>query len=417
MLHWINRNYRTFLWAFALAMAVWVSAVTSADPDETRVLTNPVPLQIVGQDPGLILNDEIPTAVEVTLRAPRSVWSLIEADPQIVQAILDLSGLSSGVHELDLQIQVDVRPVKIESVTPRTITCTLEQLATQTLPVELSMSGEAAIGYQVGEITIDPLKIAMAGAQSQVQKAQRARVSVNLSGLRENFDQIIPVEILDQNGLPVDGITISPELVRVSMPVSQQGGYRDVAVKVIVTGRVASGYRLTDISVFPPIVTVFAGNTQLVNALPGVVETQPLDLQNAQEDINTRLALNLPEGISIVGDQTVLIQAGISPIESSVTLAGERVEIIGLGSGLTAQVSPTTVDVIVSGPLPLLDTLTRQDVRVTVDLSGLGVGTHQITPRVEVLISNVVVESILPNTIEVVISPIGIPTITVTPTP
>ena len=417
MLHWINRNYRTFLWAFALAMAVWVSAVTSADPDETRVLTNPVPLQIVGQDPGLILNEEIPTAVEVTLRAPRSVWSLIEADPQIVQAILDLSGLSSGVHELDLQIQVDVRPVKIESVTPRTITCTLEQLATQTLPVELSMSGEAAIGYQVGEITIDPLKIAMAGAQSQVQKVQRARVSVNLSGLRENFDQIIPVEILDQNGLPVDGITISPELVRVSMPVSQQGGYRDVAVKVIVTGRVASGYRLTDISVFPPIVTVFAGNTQLVNALPGVVETQPLDLQNAQEDINTRLALNLPEGISIVGDQTVLIQAGISPIESSVTLAGERVEIIGLGSGLTAQVSPTTVDVIVSGPLPLLDTLTRQDVRVTVDLSGLGVGTHQITPRVEVLISNVVVESILPNTIEVVISPIGIPTITVTPTP
>ncbi len=417
MLHWFNRNYRTFLWAFALAMAVWVSAVTSADPDETRVLTNPVPLQIVGQDPGLILNDEIPTTVEVTLRAPRSVWSLIEADPQTVQAILDLSGLSSGVHELDLQIQVDVRPVKIESVTPRTITCTLEQLATQTLPVELSMSGEAAIGYQVGEITIDPLKIAMAGAQSQVQKVQRARVSVNLSGLRENFDQIIPVEILDQNGLPVDGITISPELVRVSMPVSQQGGYRDVAVKVIVTGRVASGYRLTDISVFPPIVTVFAGNTQLVNALPGVVETQPLDLQNAQEDINTRLALNLPEGISIVGDQTVLIQAGISPIESSVTLAGERVEIIGLGSGLTAQVSPTTVDVIVSGPLPLLDTLTRQDVRVTVDLSGLGVGTHQITPRVEVLISNVVVESILPNTIEVVISPIGIPTITVTPTP
>ena len=417
MLHWINRNYRTFLWAFALAMAVWVSAVTSADPDETRVLTNPVPLQIVGQDPGLILNDEIPTAVEVTLRAPRSVWSLIEADPQIVQAILDLSGLSSGVHELDLQIQVDVRPVKIESVTPRTITCTLEQLATQTLPVELSMSGEAAIGYQVGEINVDPLKIAMAGAQSQVQKVQRARVSVNLSGLRENFDQVIPVEILDQNGLPVDGITISPELVRVSMPVSQQGGYRDVAVKVIVTGRVASGYRLTDISVFPPIVTVFAGNTQLVNALPGVVETQPLDLQNAQEDINTRLALNLPEGISIVGDQTVLIQAGISPIESSVTLAGERVEIIGLGSGLTAQVSPTTVDVIVSGPLPLLDTLTRQDVRVTVDLSGLGVGTHQITPRVEVLISNVVVESILPNTIEVVISPIGIPTITVTPTP
>ncbi len=32
---------------------------------------------------------------------------------------------------------------------------------------------------------------------------------------------------------------------------------------------------------------------------------------------------NLPEGVSIVGEQTVLVQAGVSPIESSVTLAGE----------------------------------------------------------------------------------------------
>jgi YbbR domain-containing protein len=417
MLRWISENYRTLLWAFALALAVWISAVTSADPDETRALTSPVPLQIVGQDPGLVLNTDIPKAVEVTLRAPRSVWNLIEADPKIVKAILDLSGLSSGVHELDLQIQVDARPVQIETVTPHAINFTLEPLSTQTLPVDLSLNGEAAVGYQVGKVNIDPVKVVVAGAQSQVQKVKRARVSVNMSGIRENFDQTISVEILDENGKHVDGVTVSPESIHITMPVSQQGGYRDVAVKVVVVGRVASGYRLTDISVFPPIVTVFAGNSQLVNALPGVVETQPLDLQNAQENINSRLALNLPEGISIVGEQTVLIQAGVSPIESSITLAGEHVEIIGIGTGLSAQVSPTTVDVIVSGPLPLLDTLTRQDVRVTVDLSGLGAGTHQVAPKVEVLISNVVVESILPNTIEVVISPGGTPTVIVTPTP
>lgn len=147
----------------------------------------------------------------------------------------------------------------------------------------------------------------------------------------------------------MEGITVSPEFIHVTMPVSEQGGYRDVAVKVIVTGRVASGYRLTDIWHSAHCDCVCRQFSELVNTLPGVVETQPLDLQNAQEDINTRLALNLPEGISIVGDQTVLIQAGVSPIQSSITLAGERVEITGLSSGLTAQVSPTTVDVIVSG--------------------------------------------------------------------
>jgi YbbR domain-containing protein len=412
MFHWISKNYLTFLWAFALSVAVWVAAVTSADPDETRLLSSPVPIQIVGQDPSLVISSSIPTNVDITLRAPRSVWDVIDADPKAVQAILDLSGLSSGEHTLNLQIQIGARPVQIVSVSPSTITLIMEPLAALSFNVDLSISGEAAIGYQAGDAKLEPVKVTVSGAQSLVQKVARARVSINLNGIREDFDQTLSVEILDNNGLRVDGVTVSPASVHISLPVSQQGGYRDVAVKVLVTGRVASGYHLTDISVFPPVVTVFASNPELVKSLPGVVETQPLELQSAKEDISTRIALNLPEGISIVGEQTVLIEAGISPVESSVTLAGEKVEIINLRDGLSAQVSPPTVDVIVSGPLPLLDTLTRQDVRVTVDLNGLESGTHQVVAKVEVLIKDVVVESILPNTIEVVVARIGTPTAT-----
>ncbi len=415
MFRWLSANYRTFLWALALAISVWVAAVTAADPDETRTLPAAIPVEIIGQDPSLVVNSEMPKTVEVTLRAPRSVWNLVEANPSLARAILDFSGLSSGEHTVELQVQLNARPVQILSVAPNSVTFILEPLATQTLNVDVSLAGEAAIGYQIGEVVIEPVQIVVAGAQSQVQKVTRARVLVNLDGIRENVDQTLRVEVLDENGQRVNGITVSPESIHVTLPVSQQGGYRDVAVKVITTGRVASGYRLTDISVFPPVVTVYATDPELVSSLPGVLETQPLELQNAQDDINTRIALNLPAGVSIVGEQTVLIQAGVSPIESSITLGGERVEIIGLTSGLTAQVSPSTVDVIVSGPLPLLDTITRQDVRVTVDLTGLGPGTHQITPKVEVLISDVVVESILPNTIEVVITVSGAPTITPTP--
>ena len=415
MFRWIAENYRTFLWALALSVAVWVAAVTSADPDETRTLSSAVPVQIIGQDPSLVIGGEIPTAVEVTLRAPRSVWNLIDADSKTVQAILDISGLSSGEHSLDLQIQINARPVQIISVSPRTITFTLETLVSQTHKIDITISGETAIGYQTGVVSLEPREVVIAGAQSQVQRVKRARVSLNLNGIREKIDQTLPIEVLDENGQKVTGVTVSPDTVHVTLPVSQQGGYRDVAVKVVVMGRVASGYHLTDISVFPPIVTVFATDPELVNALPGVVETQPLELQSAKEDISTRVALNLPEGISIVGEQTVLIQAGISPIESSVTLAGEKVEITNLGAGLSALVSPATVDVIVSGPLPLLDTLTRQDVRVTVDLSGLEAGTHQVIAKVEVLIADVVVESILPNTIEVVITPGALPTATSMP--
>ncbi|MCQ3938814.1 MAG: hypothetical protein DPW18_17475 [Chloroflexi bacterium] len=417
MLRWVADNYRTFLWAFALAVAVWISAVTSADPDETRTLPSPVPVQIIGQASNLVLSSEIPTEVEVTLRAPRSVWSLIEDDPGLVRAILDLSSMSSGEHVVELQIQIDPRPVQIVSVSPRTIAFTLEPLMTKSFDVDLSISGEAAVGYQVGEASLEPVEVVVAGAQSQVQKVTRARISVDLNGIRENFDQTLKVEVLDDKGQIVEGVTVSPDEVHVTLPVSQQGGYRDVAVKVTIIGRVASGYRLTDLSVFPPVVTVYSADPELVGNLPGVVETQPLDLQNAQDDINTRLSLNLPPGVSIIGEQTVLVQAGVSPIEGSVTMAGEIIEVTGLANGLTAQVSPISVDVILSGPLPLLDTLTRQSVRATVDLSGLSAGTYQVTPKVEILISNIIVESILPNTIEVVITELDTANPVPSPTP
>jgi YbbR domain-containing protein len=415
MLRWISQNYRTFLWSLALSMAVWMAAVTSADPDETRVLSSPIPVQIVGQDPGLVIRGDIPENVQLTLRAPSSVWNLINGDVTIVKAVLDLSGLSEGEHNAELQIQIDARPVQIVAVAPQAIEFNLEPLATRTLNVGLSLSGEAAIGYQIGDPDLQPATVIISGAQSQVHLATRARVVLNLNRIRENVDQDLLVEVLDENGQAVNGITVSPSSIGVRIPVIQQGGYRDVAVKVVTTGRVASGYRLTDLSVFPPVVTVFSTDPQRVNDLPGILETQPLDLQNAQNDISTRLGLGLPAGVSIVGEQTVLIQAGVSPIESSITLAGEKVEIIGLSSKMTAQVSPQTVDVIVSGPLPILDTLTRQDVRVTVDLTGLESGVQQVTPAVEVLIADVVVQSILPNTIEVVITVLGAPTVAPTP--
>ena len=410
MIRWIANSYRTFLWAFALALAVWISSVTSADPDQTRTLPGHVSVDVIGQSPDLVFSEPIAKDVEVVLRAPASVWKLIEADPQVVRAILDISGLSAGEHTLNLQIQVNARPAQVVSVSPGTFTFTLEPLIRKVLDVDLRISGEAAVGYQVGEISLEPMTVTVSGAQSRVDEVKRARVSIDLNRIREDFDQSVKVEALDERGTLVGGVSISPETLLVTIPISQQGGYRDVAVKVITLGRVASGYRLTDISVSPPVVTIYSDDPALVNSLPGVLETQPLDLQNAQDDITTRLKLSLPAGISIIGEQTVLVQAGVSPIESSVTLSGQRIEIVGLGDDLNVQVSPTNVDIILSGPLPILDTLTRQSVRVTVDLTGLETGTYQLAPLVEVLVANIAAESILPNTIEVTLMPLELST-------
>ena len=399
----LGKNLRSLAWALILGLSVWIAAVTAADPDEVRTMASPVALEVVGQDPSLVTTAELPKEVRLTVRAPQSVWDQLAASPDSVRAILDLSGVEAGEHRVSPQIQIEARPARVVTVNPAAFSIRLEPLESRSLALQTTLSGQTAVGYQAGELKLEPQEVAVSGPASRVSLATQARVVVSLAGIRESIDQDYPVEVLDQNNTVVPGVTIQPAAVHVTMPVIRQGGFRDMAVKVVVRGQVEAGYRLDSISVFPPVVTVYSSDADLVSRLPGVVETQPLELNSASSNLNLRVPLVLPGGVSVVGQQTVLIQAGISPIQSSFTLNGQQVDIKGLPDGMEAHVSPATVDVILSGPIPILDTLRPQDVQVIVDVTNLAPGSYQLTPTVQILASNVDVESVNPGAVEVVL--------------
>ena len=403
MLNWLISNLKTFLLACIMAVAVWVSAVTAADPDEVRVYPRAIPLEVLGQDPRLVIVGSLPERVNVTIRAPRSIWEQITSSEGQVRALLDLSGLEAGQHHLQVQLQVVTQPVRVVSVTPQTLDINLELLATKVLPIQLSIRGEPAVGYEAGTLRIMPQEVTISGPQSKVDQVVDVRSDLNIAGVRQDVQSTLALRLLDSNGLPVNGVTVRPESAQVFIPITQQGGYRDIAVKVNVRGQVAAGYRLTTISVFPPVLTVYSQDPALVKDMPGFVETEPLNLNGASQDIDTRLPLVLPRGVSIIGEQTVQVQVGIDTIEGSLSLNDVGITVAGLAPGLEAVISPERLDIILAGPLPLLDKLTASDVRFFVDLTGLPIGTHQVVPQAEIFITDIEVQSLNPATVEVII--------------
>ena len=414
MFRWLGTNLNTFLLAFALAVAVWVMAVTAANPDETQPFPNPIPVEFIGQDPGLILTGgAVPKQVEISLRAPHSVWQTLLSGETSVRAVVDLTGLGSGTHTVNVQVQIDTRPVRIISVTPQTFSLSLEKQITRSLAVNLTLTGDPAIGYQVGTPVMNPAEVVITGAESIVTQVDRLQATLDLTDARQNIATSVPLQAVDVNGNSLSGVTILPGNVLLSLSVIQQGGYRDLAVKVMTVGNPASGYSLTSVAAFPPIVTVYSANSDTVGLMPGYVETSSLDLSGAKEDIEEQLAINLPPGVTLIGKQSVTVKVGIAPIESSRTISYRPVEVVGLKTGLSAHLSPQTVDIILSGPLPVLDSLAISDVHVQMDLTGLTPGTYQLTPKVFIGQLNLTVESILPGTVEVIITN----TSTITPTP
>lgn len=410
MLRRLAKNLPSLILAFALAVAVWISAETASDPNEERVFPTSIPITYQGQDPSLLMIGDPPRQLTLTLKAPRSIWDRLTADVSVVKAVVDLSGLGSGTHTLAVQVSIGLRPLEITNKIPETVNVKLEILANKTFTVRLDVKGDPSIGFQAGAPTLESDTVVVSGAESLVTQVVAVRTVLDFTNVKENVHQSLQLAPVDINEDPVSGVTLTPSQVTVSAPVTQRGGYRNMVVKVLVNGQIASGFRLANIFVYPPVVTVFSANPAVVENLPGYVETTPINLNGARDGLDLQVELNLPQGVQLVGDQTVNVQVAITAIEGSLTLTGLRVDMIGLGPNLQASVSPDRVDVIVSGPLYLLDQLAGNQAHVYVDLTNQADGTFQLTPKVDLAITDLRVESVLPGTIEVVI-------IKVTPTP
>lgn len=416
MLQWLWDNLSTMVLSIILAVAVWVAAVNADDPTEVRPISSAIPIEYVNLPDGQILVGDVPAEGNVVVRAPRSVWDQLNSSD--VHLTVDLSGVSTGPHQLSVAPSVDVQPAQVASFEPSSVRINLEQSLTREIPITVDVIGEPALGFRASTPSVTPVAAVISGPASVVDQVAEVHVRAEIGGQRENFDSKLNLVPFGTDGQPITGVTIQPDQATVQVGITQRGGFREVAVRVVVEGSVEAGYYLTNVTVTPPIVTVFSSDPSAVEALPGFVETVPLQLAGAKQDIERRLAINLPQGISLVGDQDVLVQVSVAAIQESRTIT-LSVETQGLGASLFAQPSPDTIGVIVTGPLTTLESLGPDTLRAVLDLLDLGPGTHQVAPKVIGMPSDVTVQTILPSTIEVVISttPLPTPSPTAVPTP
>lgn len=412
-LRWLGRNLGALLTAVALAVVVWVSAVINADPNVAKPLERPIAIEFVGQNPNLKIIGEYTQQIYLTLEAPSSLWDKLNADPSSIRAWVDLAALEPGEHTLPVNVDIGSNLARKIRQDPEQIDLRLEAILTQSFPIALNLTGETPLGYQALPAQIEPALITISGPSSLVGRVKEVRATTDMTGVTETFTRTLNLIPVDSTGRTISGLSLMPNNVHLVQKIVLLGGYRNVIVKLVTSGVVANGYRLTNYFVSPTSVVVFSADPKLVDSLPGYVETKPLDLNGANDYIESLLELNLPPGVSAVSDSKVQVQVSIAPIESSLNIS-LPIEITGLAPSLEAQIAPSTIDLIVSGPVPLLKDLKPSDIRVKVDLTGFQPGSYQIIPVVDFLPTRLQKVSILPTTVEVIIS--ALPTSTPTPT-
>lgn len=398
-----SKTLPLLLTSFLLAIAVWIMAVTSSDPSIERDYPSNVPVELIGQNPDLVITSEIPQSISLTLRAPTSIWDSLISSRVPVRAVMDLSGLGEGSHTIPIQVQIGIKPVEIIRFSPQSTSLDLEVLETKEFDIRLINQGSLAVGYQSSKAELSESKVLISGAKSFVNKVVEVRAVVRLTDAKNDINQIISLQPVDVNGSIVKDISLSPEKITVTQKVFERGGYRNVVVNVVTNGQPANGYRMSGLSVTPPTVTVFSSDPMLIDALPGYIETRPIDLSRKTESFEENIELNLPAGIQVIDDLFALVNVDIAPIIGNQSISDVPVESSGLNPLYDVTILPEKVSIIISGPLNILDSLNPSDLRVVLDLSEFEPGTYTIEPDYSLNIPEIQLESISPNTFKITI--------------
>jgi YbbR domain-containing protein len=393
-------NLSSILLALLLAVAVWITATLQADPFAVQEFAG-VPVTPVNQPENTVLFEGDSARVTVRVRAPETV--LAELKLSDFSAVMNLAQVSPGISSsVPITVTCSNDAVRIESYDPHQETVHLEAVSTITLPVQIQVVGQVATGYLSTLPVATPQEVSISGPVPYLANVVSVVGSVDVEGAREDVVKMVPVQPQGADGTLVSGVQWSPEQVEVRIGVRRRVGYKpDVEVVPDVRGDPATGYRRGSVSVEPSTVTL-AGPPAVLDELPGFVRTLPVSIMAATEVLTVHVPLTVPTNVVVVGVNYVTVTVDILPILGSRTLT-DVVEIQGLSQGLAAALSPGEVDVILEGPDSLLAELAPGDIQVYVNLFGLGLGTHRVPPVV-LAPAGIRVVSVIPETIEVVIS-------------
>lgn len=409
----ILSHFTSLVLAFLFAVIIWSVATVEENPSREGYFFDTLPIEIVNRADDLIVFQKTVERVRVKLRAPQASWDQLQ--PTSFRVSANLARLDVGAHRVPIQVQVNDPRVTVIAVEPPETAIRLEQVKARALEVRSEVLDAAPLGFIFRPPTLTPPQVTVTGAAVLLDQIVEASADIYLRGAKASVEREVSVQARDAHGNVIGGLTISPTVVIVKVPVEQRVGYKDVSIKTMMKGAPAPGYWVSNIVVNPSTVTI-VGSPDILAKIPGFVETVPLDVTNATADLSKRAALSLPEGVSVLNNEGVTVQVSVTPLLGGQTVR-RKISIQGLKRGQTATISPDSVEVILSGPLPSLQNLAADDVPVIVDVAGLAAGVHQLKPRVPVVPGALRVQNIVPDTVQITITDLSTPTIVPTPNP
>lgn len=394
----LTKNFTIKLLSLILAFLLWLYVMGEENPEIPYEISN-VPVKLVNVDTlekkGLTLLEEKGYTVNVKVRGRRS--DVLNIAAQNISAYADLSRVTSkGINVIPVRIEGLPKNVSLVSVIPPEIKVDVDTIAKIQMPVTVKIVGNVMDGYAMQPAVPTPGEVMVVGPESKVNLVKNVIAQVNVSYKKEDIKISVPAVAVDREGKEIKGVTVTPNLVEVYIPVNK-------SIRVPVTpkifGKPQEGYVVASVNVLPEYVYI-TGDEDVLNTIKSI-STKQIDITGLTGPATETVPFDLPDGVKLVkSDITAKVYIDIQKLAiKDVTIT--NVEVKG-AEGKSVTVQNPEVVVTISGPESVVAGATSTDFTAYVDASNLSPGNYTLTVNVNTKL-NVNIIKIRPDKVSVTI--------------
>jgi YbbR domain-containing protein len=302
----LHRNLPLKAASLLLAIFLWFWVMLNEENPITHA-TVEVEVQARGVPAGLAL-DLKTRNVKVSLRGLEQDMTDLKSG---VRASVSCKGLGAGTHRLPVNVQAP-QDVAAVAVRPPAVLAVLEEVVSQSKPVEVQLVGEPVGGSEIKSAECSPKQIQVSGARSRVERAAHIVAAADMARMAPGVPMLVRVSALDESGQPVDGIGLTP--VRVSVTAVSESVIVAKTLPIVprTKGALPGGLRLVSIGVDPPVATLLLPASRATSVT--YVDTDQLDLTTMRRSTSRVVGLAVPAGASLVDDTPIRVALEVEPV-------------------------------------------------------------------------------------------------------
>ena len=362
-----------------VAIALWVYVDRGLSVEVTMKVKN-VPVEFSGEDTtladkNLMLLSGYDTTIDLVLKGPRS--ELRKLDKSKVRIVADTSSIQeTGQQTLTYQVyyQDDIQRSKIS--------VDHASAYSVTVPIHCDIVGSTATGFTAGELTLDPAELNLRGQRDDLLNIAYAKVTLDISGADRTVVKALEWELYDYNDIKIDNPAVRSKVkaVQATLPVKTS---KTVGLVINFVPAAGSTMDTVQYTVSPDKVTL-VGEKDVLDTIDAIV-LDTLYLQDLQPSQSLTYSVTAPEGTTLaenVGPVTVtIVVTGVT--ERNVTVTAFNCE--NVPEGFSAVPVTESLNILLRGLESEMAQITAEDLRITVDLSGItepGVHTVPVTVQV-----------------------------------